>query len=297
MKLGYIGLGKMGYNHVMRLHEEGHEVTAWNRSKNDYGIVEDAGVKTAEEISDLVDALGESPRVIWIMVTSNAVDEIFDTLVSLLGEGDIVIDGGNSFYKDTIRRGEILAKKGIRFLDVGVSGGPAGARDGACLMIGGDEVAFNTLMPLFKSSSAPNAFAYMGDVGAGHYTKMVHNGIEYGMMQALAEGMNLLRKSDFNISVTKATDIYNKQSVITSRLVGWAYEGFKQYGEALEGVKGSIDHTGEGKWTIDTANEMGEEVPVISTAFQFRVDSQDNPTYTGRVVSMLRNMFGGHSIK
>jgi 6-phosphogluconate dehydrogenase len=231
------------------------------------------------------------------MVTSSAVDEILEKLIPLLSEGDVVIDGGNSFYKDTLRRGEEFAKKGIRFLDVGVSGGPEGARNGACLMIGGDEVAYNNLIPLFETSSASGAFEYMGDTGTGHYTKMVHNGIEYGMMQALAEGMNLLRTSDFNISLTKATEIYGKQSVITSRLVDWAHDGFEKYGEGLEGVKGSIDYTGEGQWTVDVAKEVGEEVPVIETALNFRIDSQENPSYTGRVVSMLRNMFGGHSIK
>lgn len=296
MKLGYIGLGKMGRNHVLRLHEKGHEVIAWNRSKDDYAKIEEAGVQTVREMSELVGAL-EGPRVVWLMVTHSAVDAVLETLAPLLSEGDIVIDGGNSFYKETVRRGKTLAEKGIHFVDAGVSGGPDGSRNGSCIMYGGDGDVTQKIEQIFVDSAAPNAYKHMGPTGAGHFTKMVHNGIEYGMMQALAEGFAILKESEFSISVTDAADIYNNRSVIESRLVEWAHDGFIKYGEDLDDVKGSVSHTGEGKWTVEAGHELNLPVPVIESAFQFRVDSENNPSYTGQIVSMLRNMFGGHSVK
>ena len=296
MKIGYVGLGKMGKNHVMRLHEKGHEVIAWNRSKDDYKEIENFGVQTVQELKEVVDTL-DTPRLIWLMVTHNAVDAVLEQLVPILSEGDIVVDGGNSNYKETLRRGKELEAKGVKFLDAGVSGGPGGSRNGSCIMVGGDKDAYEAIEEIFKSSAAPEAYQYMGKTGAGHFTKMVHNGIEYGMMQAIGEGFNLLKRSEFEVNVKDAARIYNNQSVIESRLIGWAYDGFEKYGNDLEEVSGSIAHTGEGKWTVESAEEINEPVPVIKTSFQFRVDSEENPSYVGKVVSMLRNMFGGHSIK
>jgi len=296
MQIGYIGLGKMGRNHVLRLHEQGHEVVAWNRSKDDYEAVQEAGVETADELEELVEKL-QAPRLIWIMVTHSAVDAVLENLIPHLSEGDIVIDGGNSFYKDTVRRGEMLAGKNIEYVDAGVSGGPDGSRNGSCIMLGADKDVYQKIEDIFKSSAAPGAYQYMGRTGSGHFTKMVHNGIEYGMMQALAEGFNLLKQSEFDLSLKDAAYIYNQQSVIESRLIGWAHEGFGEYGEDLEAVTGSVGHTGEGKWTVETAHEMNQPVSIIEGAYQFRVESENNPSYIGKVVSMLRNMFGGHSVK
>jgi len=289
MKLGYLGLGKMGKNHVMRLKEKGYEIVAWNRSGSDE-------IETVGSIKEVVDAL-ETPRVIWIMVTHTGVDGILEELTPLLLKGDIVIDGGNSNYKDTMRRGKMFEEKGIHFVDAGVSGGPRGAREGACIMYGGEKEVVEKLEGLFKDSSAPDAYQYMGSVGAGHFTKMVHNGIEYGMMQALAEGFNLLKNADFGIQLKDAARIYNNKSVIESRLTAWAEDGFSMYGEELEEVSGTVAHTGEGKWTVEAAHEYNQPAPIIEGSFQFRVDSENNPSYIGKVLSMLRNMFGGHSIK
>lgn len=296
MDIGYIGLGKMGLGQTTLLAEKGFNVVAWNRSTTAHEEVKKVGVSTAESIKGLVDSL-EAPRTIWVMVTHSAVDDVLGELVPLLSPGDTVIDGGNSMYKDSVRRGKELAEKQIHFMDCGVSGGPGGARSGACLMIGGPREIYDKNEELFKNLSAPDAFQYMGETGAGHFTKMVHNGIEYGMMQAIAEGFNLLKKSDFNLSLGDAAKIYNNQSVIESRLIEWTQNGFEQYGEDLEEITSTVSHSGEGQWTVDFAHEIGEPAPVIEESLQFRKDSAENPSYIGKVLSMMRNMFGGHNAK
>lgn len=230
------------------------------------------------------------------MVPNNAVDEVLKELVPILDKGDTVIDGGNSFYKDSIRRGDELQNRGIRFLDVGVSGGPNGARHGACMMIGGDKKRFLELQDLFIDLTLPDSFKFFGKAGAGHFVKMVHNGIEYGMMQAIAEGFEVMKKSDFNLNLQNVADLYNHGSVIESHLVGWLESGFKKYGESLEDVSGTVAHTGEGKWTVEAAKELGIETPIIEGSYNFRVNSKDKPSFTGKILSMLRNQFGGHSM-
>ncbi len=295
MKLGYIGLGKMGLNMIARLHEHQHEVIAYNRSTPSLEEARRIGVETADSLSHLISLL-PAPRTVWLMVPHHAVDELLQEIRVLLKKGDTVIDGGNSFFKDSMRRGEALEKEGIHFIDVGVSGGPGGARNGACLMIGGDHAIVTKHKDLFKAIAAPHAFGHMGSVGAGHFVKMVHNGIEYGMMQALAEGFAILKKSSFNLDVEEVARVYHNQSVIDSRLVGWLLSGFKEYGAELKEVSGSIAHTGEGEWTIATGKELGVETPVIQASFDFRIRSKEDPNYTGKVVSVLRNQFGGHSV-
>jgi len=296
MKIGYIGLGKMGRGQVLRLAEAGHEVVAWNRSKGVYSEIEKAGIKTAETLEELVGSLS-APRTLWIMVTASALDEILTKLSPLLATGDLIIDGGNSFYKDTLRRHRELREKGILFADVGVSGGPAGARDGACLMIGSEKEVFEKMQPVFKDLSYQgNCFEHVGKVGSGHFVKMVHNGIEYGMMQSIAEGFAILKKSDFELDLKKVAGIYNCRSVIESRLIGWLKDGFEKYGEDLNEVSGVVKHTGEGEWTVEAAKELGVPAPAISEALQFRKDSGKAPSYEGKILSALRNMFGGHGI-
>lgn len=295
-KIGYIGLGKMGKNMVLRLLEHGWDVTAYNRSPESIKEMEGKGARGAYSIKEVVDRLS-SPRLVWLMVPHQAVDAVLKELVPLLDDGDVVIDGGNSNYKQSVRRSKELKEKNIKFLDAGVSGGPSGAREGACTMVGGEEDTFKYYEKLFKDISAPDAYAYMGRGGAGHFVKMVHNGIEYGMMQAIGEGAEVLKKSDFNLNLTEVARIYNNKSVIESRLTGWLEDGFKEYGENLEDISGKVSASGEGLWTVEAAKELDVPVPIIEGALKFREQSQENPSYTGQVVSALRNQFGGHEVR
>lgn len=293
MKIGYIGLGKMGKNMVLRLLDKNHQVVAWNRSPEPRAEVEQAGAESTQTIAELVQKL-ESPRVVWSMLPPGEVTQkTIDQLENLLEKGDTVIDGSNNIYKMAFKHEEQLRKKGIRFVDVGVSGGPAGARNGACLMIGGDESTYKKLEPLFKDISAPNAFQFFPGVGAGHYVKMVHNGIEYGMMQSIAEGFNLMKKSEYNLDLTNIARVYNQKSVIESRLVGWLHDAFIQSGEELGEYQGTVGHLGEGQWTVEDAREKNIPLKVIEESLQFRKDSEANPSYTGKILQALRTAFGG----
>lgn len=297
MQIGYIGLGKMGKNMVLRLLEKGHQVVAWNRSPEPRQEVAAAGAMTVETVAELIEKL-PAPRTVWLMLTAGqATTEMVNQVTELLSPGDTLIEGANSFYKDTIARAKVVQAKKIRFIDVGVSGGPGGARNGACLMIGGDQAAFDELKPLFTDIASPNALQFFPGAGAGHFVKMVHNGIEYGMMQAIGEGFEVLKKSEFDLDLLKVANIYNNRSVIESRLVGWLESGYTKHGIDLKGISGSVSHSGEGQWTVETARELGVKAPVIEDSLQFRVDSQKKPSYTGQVVSVLRNEFGGHSVE
>jgi len=296
MRIGYIGLGKMGLNMVERMLEHGHEVVANNRSEESIKKAEALGAEGAYSIAEVVEKL-EGPRTIWLMVPWKAVDDVLAELVSLLNEGDTIIEGGNSPYTETIRRAQEIEAKGIHFMDIGVSGGPGGARDGACMMIGGERSDFETIEPLVTDLCIPDGYAYTGKHGAGHYVKMVHNGIEYGMMQAIAEGFALMKEApEFDIDLPEVARVYNHGSVIESRLVGWLLDGFKKYGADLEDVSGEVSHSGEGQWTVEAAERINLPVDVIKRSLDFRKESQGNPSYTGKVVSVQRNMFGGHDV-
>jgi|SRR5579859_1382975 len=297
MQIGYIGLGKMGKNMVLRLLEKKYDVVAWNRSPEPRAEVAAAGAQTTETIKELVEKL-VTPRLVWLMLPAGDVTKgTIRQLSELLSAGDTLIDGANSFYKDTQEMANILAAKNIHFIDAGVSGGPAGARNGACLMVGGDEVSFKKYESLFRDISAPNAYRFFAGSGAGHFVKMVHNGIEYGMMQALAEGFTVLHDSPFKIDLVKAAEIYNNRSVIESRLVGWLESGLQKNGVELKNISGSVAQSGEGKWTVETAQEFGVPVPIIAGSLNFRLESQKNPSFTGKILSTLRNEFGGHEVE
>jgi len=293
MKLGYVGLGKMGYNMAELLLEKGNQIVAYNRGAEPVRKIAQRGAQPADSIRSLVAAL-EYPRLVWIMVPYQAVDDVLKELTPLLAKGDTVIDGGNSPYKESIRRAKELEAKGIDFLDAGVSGGPGGARRGACIMVGGKEKVFRKYEQLFRDASVEEGYAHFGAAGAGHFVKMVHNGIEYGMMQALAEGFAVMKASPFNLDLVKIADLYNHRSVIESRLVGWLKNAYEQHGLDLAGISGSAAQSGEGMWTVETAKELGVPAPVIAGALEFRVQSQKNPSYTGKIISALRNQFGGH---
>lgn len=287
----------MGKNMVLRLLEQGMEVVAWNRSPDRVKEVVDAGAIGAGSLEKLVRHL-PTPRVIWIMVPNGKpVDEVLAQLVPLLSKSDLVIDGGNSFYKDTIRRAQELRAKGIRYMDIGTSGGPAGARNGACLMVGGEKKDYEGILQLIKAVAGPKAYGHMGRVGAGHFTKMVHNGIEYGMMQAIAEGAAVLKQSEFRINLPEAFRVYNNGSVIQSRLVGWTEEALRE-DTKLSDISSTIQATGEGEWTINAANELGVPVPVIEASFKVRQESTAIPeNFRNKVVSAQRGKFGGHDVK
>lgn len=296
MKLGYIGLGKMGKNMVKRLLEHDHEVVVWNRSKDDVEEVVKDGADAAAKITDLVTKL-EAPRTVWLMLTAGTVtDNMVVAVADLLSPGDTIIDGANSFFKNSQKNAQYAQNKGVNFIDVGVSGGPGGARNGACLMIGGEAKNFKQHEVLFKAIAAPDSYQFFEGYGAGHFVKMVHNGIEYGMMQAIGEGFAVLKATGYNIDLLQAARIYNKGSVIESRLVGWLQAGFEKEGIELEKISGSVAHSGEGLWTVQTAEEMGLEVPIIKGSLQYRIDSQQKPSYIGKIVSLLRNQFGGHDV-
>ena len=287
MQLGYIGLGKMGHNMVSRLIEKKHDVFAFDKNDDSF--------KNTNSLKELCEKL-KSPRVIWLMVPYQAVDGVLGELMLHLSRGDTIIDGGNSPYKESMRRAKELSSSGIKFLDIGVSGGPGGALAGACLMIGGELEDFNKLEPLFKDLSADGGYGYMGKHGAGHFVKMVHNGIEYGMMQAIAEGFTVMKNSEFNLNLENIADLYNHRSVIESRLVNWLKEGFNEFGQDMDKVSGSVASSGEGQWTVDAAKELGVPVRVIEDALRFRLDSKNSPSYTGKLLSVMRNRFGGHKV-
>lgn len=299
MKLGYIGLGKMGSAMVLRLMETGHEVVVYDADHAAVSRVVQYGAQGEGTLHDLIAAL--SPMcTIWIMVPHTVVEGVLVDLLPMLAAGDTVIDGGNSYYRDSIRRHEMFSQKGIAYIDVGVSGGPNGARNGACLMIGGEKKHFENCEQIFQSISLPKGYRHVGRAGAGHFVKMIHNGIEYGMMQAIGEGFAIMQKAPLDLQLGEIADLYTHGSVISSRLVEWLSAAYKEFGDELQRetcCNGSVAHSGEGEWTVKTAEELSVPVPVIKASFDFRVASQANPSYNGQVVSALRFMFGGHDAK
>ncbi len=297
LRVGYIGLGKMGKNMVLHLLEQGIEIVAWNRSPQPLEGVAQAGAIKAENLEDLVSKL-EAPRIIWLMLPQGElVDEFINSLTPLISPNDLIIDGGNSFYKDSIRRSNALATTAVHFMDIGVSGGPSGARKGACLMVGGSDQDYSRVESLVKAVSAPDSYGHFGKVGAGHFAKMVHNGIEYGMMEAIGEGAAILKKSDLNLDLAEVFRVYNKGSVIESRLVGWTQQALSE-DPNLDQISSKINATGEGEWTIQIAKELGVDARVIEDAFKVRQESsEETKDFRAKVVSAIRGKFGGHKVQ
>ena len=296
MKLGFLGLGKMGKNMVLRLLENGINVVAWNRTLETVDEVVPFGAIKAESVPDLVSKL-ETPRIIWLMLPQGQViDGVLSQLSPLLTPGDLIVDGGNSYYEDTLRRYNELSQRGLEFMDVGVSGGPGGARNGACLMIGGSKENYLRIEPVVKAASAPQSYEHLGPIWAGHFAKMIHNGIEYGMMQAIGEGAAILKKSPFNFNLAQVFNIYNHKSVIESRLTVWAQEALSE-DENLSRISSKINATGEGEWTIKTADKLGVDVPVIKSSFEVRQRSkEEEKNFSNKMVSALRGKFGHHKV-
>lgn len=296
MKIGLIGLGKMGYNLALNMSEHGFEVKAFDLSQEAVKkAAESEGIDGFASIEALVNAL-EKPRVFWMMVPAgDPTEQTLNNLLSLLDEGDIVLDGGNSRYTDSVRRYQLCKDKGVSFMDVGTSGGMSGARNGACVMVGGDERSFSYLEPLFKAISVDDGYLYTGKAGSGHFLKMVHNGVEYGMMQSLAEGFEVLQKSEFSYDNQAVAKVWNHGSVIRSWLVELLEDAFSKDGD-LEKLSGVMASSGEGKWTLETALDMQVPTPVIALSLLMRYRSLENDTFAGKVVAALRNEFGGHAV-
>jgi glucose-6-phosphate 1-dehydrogenase len=298
-ELSVVGLGKMGSNLAFNLVDKGWKVVGFNRTIEVTRGLMERGIVGAATLKEMARLL-EPPRVVWLMIKAgDAVDEVLfgkEGLVNHLGKGDTIIDGGNSFYKDSVKRARRLKEKGITFVDIGISGGPEGARNGACLMVGGTKEAYERLLPLYLDVAAFQGVQFFEGSGAGHFVKMVHNGIEYGIMQAIAEGFTVLRNADYSLNLENVVEVYNHGSVIESRLMEWLGKAFEVHGADLKNVSGKVAHTGEGEWTVKTAREMGLKTKIIEEAVNFRIKSQDNPSYIGKMLSALREQFGGHSV-
>lgn len=297
-EIGIIGLGKMGANIARHLINKEWKVFGYNRTANDTKLLTLEGITPAFSIKELVNKLS-SPRIIWLSLPAgDVIDETLfgkDGLADILGKDDVVIDSGNSFYKETIIRAQELKKRGISLIDVGFSGGPTGARYGASLMIGGDKKTYKKYEQLFFDLAVAEGYRFFNGVGAGHFVKMVHNGIEYGIMQAIAEGFSILKQSGYKLNLSQIARVYNHGSVVESKLIQWLENAFFLHGEDLAEVSGSVAHTGEGLWTVKTAEDLKVKAQVIKDALQFRIDSEKNPSYTGKILSALREQFGGHS--
>ena len=295
MKIGIIGLGKMGYNLSLNIMENNHEVVATDVNIEAVENISKEGGTGVASLSEVVEKL-PTPRVVWLMVPAGEITEnVIQELKSLLQPGDIVIDGGNSNYKESIRRAEELIGQGIYFLDVGTSGGMEGARNGACTMIGGNKEAFQVVENLFKDICVENGYLYAGESGSGHFLKMVHNGVEYGMMQSIAEGFEVLEKSSYDFDYESVARVWNNGSVIRSWLMELTESAFSKDAK-LSGLKGVMQSSGEGKWTVETALDLQTATPVIALSLMMRYRSLEEDTFSGKVVAALRNEFGGHSV-
>lgn len=295
MEITMIGLGKMGLNMVKRLLRGGHTVYASNRSAAPVAEAEAAGAKGLASLADLKKLA--APRVVWVMVPSGApTNETIDQLVGILSTGDVVIDGGNSMFRDSIEHHKKLRASGISFLDAGTSGGVWGLEVGYCLMVGGEKEVFARVEPIFKTLAPKDGYLFVGGPGAGHFTKMIHNGIEYGMMQAYAEGFEILRASGYGIDLKEVCHLWNQGGVVRSWLLELAELAFARDAD-LSSIAGYVQDSGEGRWTILEAINHGVPAPVITMSLFTRFRSRQTDSFQAKVLAALRNEFGGHAVK
>ena len=296
MQVGIIGLGKMGFNLALNLKRNNYQVVAQDVNTDFVSKIGQEGIETAYTVEELCQKITDR-RVIWLMVPAGEiVDAVIVSLLPYLSKNDIIIDGGNSNFNDSKRRYAQLKEHGIDFLDCGTSGGTSGALNGACTMIGGDADVFDYVAGVFKDISVENGFLYTGAAGSGHFTKMVHNGIEYGMMQSIAEGFEVFEHSEFDIDFQKTAKLFNHGSVVRSWLMELTENAFSK-DSRLDGIKGIMHSSGEGKWTLETALDLGVPTPVIALSIMMRYRSQMSDTFSGKVVAALRNEFGGHAVE
>lgn len=296
MKIGFIGLGKMGGKMVERLLNDGHELVVYNLTQKEVDEAVSKGAVAARNLKDLVNKL-EGRKLIWLMVPAgNPVDENLKELQSLLNKGDVVVDGGNSYWRDSIARSERMKTMGIHYIDCGTSGGVWGLANGYCLMYGGEKEACDFAEPVFKSLAPENGYLRCGESGSGHMVKMVHNGIEYGMMQAYAEGFEIMKSSPFNVDLEKVSKVWMQGSVVRSwllELIGNALEEDQE----LTAIKDYVSDSGEGRWTVQTAIDFDVPAHVITASLFTRFESRQDTSYAMKLLAAMRNQFGGHEIK
>jgi len=296
MELGIYGLGRMGANMTVRLARGGHRVVASNRSPGPVNEAAAAGATPAFTIEEMVSKLQESPRIVWMMVPSGQVtDDTLHHIMGLLKPGDIIIDGGNSNFHDTIRRAQEVTAAGMHYMDCGTSGGIWGLKEGYSLMVGGEKSTFDHCEPIFKTLAPPNGYGYMGASGAGHFVKMVHNGIEYGMLQAYGEGFEIIEKSQFKPDLREVTRVWQNGSVVRSWLLD-LIAAFLAEDAELRDVAPIVADSGEGRWTVQEAIEQRIAAPVLSLALMARFTSQGGGDYANRMLAMMRKGFGGHAV-
>ena len=299
MEIGFIGLGRMGANMVQRLLRGGHRVVAYNRSPDKTREIAEHGAIPTFSVEELAEQMQAKPQVVWVMVPAgDPTTQQIRKLIPLLDEGDIIIDGGNSNFRDSIARARMLSEFGIKFVDVGTSGGIWGLENGYCMMIGGERDVFEHLRPIF-STLAPNEDGYdwFGGHGAGHFTKMVHNGIEYGMMQAYGEGFEIIKNSDYDVDMSRLSRVWNNGSVVRSWLLELAERAFEQEGDTLDNIRGYVEDSGEGRWTVYEAIATSTPAPIITLSLMARFASRQPESFSAQVAAALRNQFGGHAVR
>jgi 6-phosphogluconate dehydrogenase len=296
MEIGFVGLGKMGLNMVTRLKRGGHQVVAFDRASEAVTRAEEAGAWGVDSLADLVAKLSP-PRAVWVMVPSGTPTEsTVSALGELLSAGDVIIDGGNTHFYDDVRRATTLKAKGVAYVDVGTSGGIWGLDDGYCLMVGGDAGVCQRLEPIFLTLAAPDGYLRVGGTGAGHYVKMIHNGIEYGLMQAYAEGFQLMHTSEYHIDLAKVASLWLHGSVVRSWLLELTAGALADDPE-LAGLEGYVEDSGEGRWALTEAVERSVPVPVLTAALFARFRSRENNPFADRLLAAMRQQFGGHAVK
>jgi len=297
MELGLIGLGRMGANMAVRLLQGGHRVVVYNRTvEKAVELAHEHGGVAAASLEELVRSL-QAPRIVWLMLPAGAAtDEYIDAVAPLLDKGDILIDGANNNYKVSIAHGEQLAARGLRFMDAGVSGGIWGLQVGYCTMVGGEPETFAHVEPILKTLAPPDGYMHCGPYGAGHFVKMIHNGIEYGMMQAYAEGFEILEKSRYDLDLQKVSHLWNQGSVVRSWLLELAERAFGD-DLHLDQIRGYVQDSGEGRWTVQEAIDLDVPAPIITLSLQARFRSRQDDSFGAKVLAALRNQFGGHAVK
>jgi 6-phosphogluconate dehydrogenase len=298
MQIGFVGLGRMGGNMVHRIiRDSNHTVVAYNRTPEPLAAAVALGATGTDSLQELVERL-EPPRQVWLMIPAgDPTRETIDELSELLDEGDAIIDGGNSKWTESRATGARLSERGLDFVDVGTSGGVWGLEVGYCMMVGGSDEAVRRISPILDVLAPPEGWAHMGSHGAGHYVKMVHNGVEYGIMQAYAEGFEIMHASDYDLDLAAIAHLWNQGSVVRSWLLELAERAFADEGRDLERLEGFVQDSGEGRWTILDAMDHDVPTPVISLALMARFYSRRNGDFTARMLAALRNQFGGHAVK
>ncbi|MEI6043843.1 MAG: decarboxylating 6-phosphogluconate dehydrogenase [Chloroflexota bacterium] len=298
MELGFVGLGRMGFNMCQRLLLNGHRIVAYNRSQDKVKEIVGHGAEGATSLQDLVNKLQDSPKAIWLMVPSGDVTEqhVLEVM-NLLQPGDIIIDGGNSNYKDTLRRYTLVKEMGIHYLDAGTSGGVWGLKNGYAEMVGGDEEPVKHLEPIFRTLAPEGGYLHCGPSGSGHFVKMVHNGIEYGMLAAYGEGYDILEKSRYSLDLLAISKMWQNGSVVRSWLLDLAVLAFEQEGNELSRIKGYVEDSGEGRWTVQEAIDQSTPAPILTLSLLSRFVSRQPESFSAKVIAALRNQFGGHAVQ